>query len=1039
MSKNKRARTVFVKKSSVVATEIALAMMAAQIAYAQQPPERAAPGAQPARTAAAEQVERIEITGTRLPVLNVEGPSPVTVMSAQEIRMDGLSKAEDILLALPQANATQTSVQSNGATGTANVNLRNLGPTRNLVLVNGRRLPAGTPQGGAFSAAADLNQIPAPLIQRVEVLTGGASAVYGSDAITGVVNFIMNDRFEGLQVDLYHSFYNHQQHNPDNVQQAIQNRANAVIPVGQADAGQLTPSAPFFTVPGNVGSDGAVNGVSFTMGRNFADNKGNATMFFGYKKEAAVSQSKRDFSACALRDGKSLTCAGSGTTFPGDFITTSAAGVVGDGNEFTIAKDPSAGFIRDYLGRPDQFNFAPYNFFRRPSEQTSFNTFAHLDIDPKIRAYTELNFHDNKTDAAIAPGGIFFDPPITLHGDNPLLSAGQKQFIANNNGGAAFVGPNDTATLLIGRRDVEGPVRNDLLRNTSYRGVLGAKGDLDPVWNYDMFFQTGTVIFSDFRTGFFDKQKIARAMDVTTDPTTNAPVCRSVLDGTDPNCVPYNIWRIGGVTQAALNYLHTPALQTGETTLRQLGANATADLGKYGWKMPSARDGVGLVVGVDRRRETLTLQTDNELTSSGLSGTGGPQIGVAGRLDVDEWYSEGRLPIAQGRPLADLLSVNGSFRRSSYSTGKNTNTYGVGAEWAPERAYRMRGSYQRAIRHANVNELFQPQGNNLFGLSIDPCASVFDDNGVAVAPPKATAAQCALTGVTALQYGGKLSSPAGQYNFVQGGNADLTPEKADTYTLGLVMNPTRNLTASIDWYSIKVEDAIGASPAFVLVSCLNSGTNCNLVHRDSTGTLWKFNDGVVTALNTNFGSYYTTGVDFAANYTFGVGVLGRFGVNGLVSWLQKWEQEPIKGAGKFDCKGLYGPMCSNTGGPNPEWKLKVRGTWATPWNVDLALTWRHISEVKYEATSSDPLLSIVGRAFATNEKLGARDYFDISGQWNIDKTFSLRGGINNLFDKDPPIVGSGTADPSVFGNGNTFPGTYDALGRLIFMNLTMKF
>src|SRR5206468_1178951 len=241
MSKNKRARTVFVKKSSVVATEIALAMMAAQIAYAQQPPEQAAPGAQPARTAAAEQVERIEITGTRLPALNVEGPSPVTVMNAQEMRMDGLSKTEDILLALPQANATQTSVQSNGATGTANVNLRNLGPTRHLVLVNGRRLPAGTPQAGAFSGAADLNQIPATV--------GG---------------------------------------------------------VPQADAGQLTPAAAFFTVPGDVGSDGAVNGVSFTMGRNFADNKGNATMFFGYKKEAAVSQSKRDFSACSLDDGDSL-------------------------------------------------------------------------------------------------------------------------------------------------------------------------------------------------------------------------------------------------------------------------------------------------------------------------------------------------------------------------------------------------------------------------------------------------------------------------------------------------------------------------------------------------------------------------------------------------------------------------------------------------------------------------------------------------------------------------------------------------------------
>ena len=1026
MSNNKRARTVLVKKSSVVATEIALALMAAQIAYAQQPPEQAAPpqqppeqaapqqqpAAQPARTAAAEQVERIEITGTRLPALNVEGPSPVTVVGAQEIRMDGLSKTEDILLALPQVNASQTSVQSNGATGTANVNLRNLGPTRNLVLVNGRRLPAGTPQGGAFSAAADLNQIPAPLIQRVELLTGGASAVYGSDAITGVVNFIMNDRFEGLQIDLYHSFYNHKQHNPSGVQDLINERA-----VGNG--------AEFFKVPGNVGSDGAVNGVSFTMGRNFADNKGNATMFLGYKKEAAVSQANRDFSACSLNDGDDFSCAGSSTTYPGRFRTNSGAG-----QQFTPID--SAGNIRPYAGAADQFNFAPYNFFRRPSEQTSFNTFAHLDVDPKVRAYMELNFHDNKTDAAIAPGGIFYgDPFVTIHGDNPLLSPAEKAIIAANNNGNPFAGPNDTATLLIGRRDVEGPVRNDLLRNTSYRGVLGAKGDLDPVWSYDTFLQKGTVIFSDFRTGFFDKQKIARAMDVTS--VGGVPTCRSVVDGTDPNCVPYDIWRIGGVTPAALNYLHTPALQTGETTLVQMGANATADLGKYGWKMPGAKDGVAVVVGVERRKESLTLQTDNELASFALSGTGGPQIGVSGRLDVDEWYTEGRLPILQGMPLADLLSVSGSFRRSSYSTGKSTNTYGVGAEWAPDRAYRLRGSYQRAVRHANVNELFQPQGQNLFGLSTDPCSN-------SAGPPKATAAQCARTGAGPGVYNTDLDSPAGQYNFIQGGNPDLVPEKADTYTLGFVANPTRNFTASIDWYDIKIEDAIAASPAFVLVSCLNTGTNCNLVHRDSLGTLWTDPaNGYVTALNTNFGSYRTSGIDFGANYTLGLGDMGRFGINGLVTYLLKFEQEPIKGAGKFDCKGLYGPMCSNTGGPNPAWKSKVRGTWSTPWSLDLALTWRHISEVKYEATSSDPLLSIVGTTFNTNEKLAARDYFDIAGLWNIDKTFSLRGGINNLFDKDPPLVGSGTADPSVFGNGNTFPGTYDALGRLIFLNLTMKF
>src|SRR6266852_5839739 len=343
MSNNKRARTVFVKKSSVVATEFALALMAAQIAYAQQPPEQAAPpqqppaqaqpaapAAQPARTAAAEQVERIEITGTRIPQVNVEGPSPVTTLNAQDIKFDGHAKAEDLLHQLPQVYTSQGSNSANGATGTANVNLRNMGPTRNLVLINGRRLPPGSPQNGQYSYAADLNQIPVPLIQRVELLTGGASAVYGSDAITGVVNFIMNDRFEGLQVNVDRSFYNHHQQNPSSVQDDTRARAAAGTPVSS-----------FFAVPNDVGSDGAVNGISFTMGRNFADNKGNATMFFGYKKEAAVSQANRDFSACSLNDGDSFTCAGSSTTYPGRFRTNSGAGA-----QFTPTD--AAGNIRTY-------------------------------------------------------------------------------------------------------------------------------------------------------------------------------------------------------------------------------------------------------------------------------------------------------------------------------------------------------------------------------------------------------------------------------------------------------------------------------------------------------------------------------------------------------------------------------------------------------------------------------------------------------------------------------------------------------------------
>src|SRR5262249_19676924 len=238
--------------------------------------------------------------------------------------------------------------------------------------------------------------------------------------------------------------------------------------------------------------------------------------FFAWKKEDEVSQKNRDFSACSLTDGDNLTCAGSSTTFPGRFRTfNTVTGAAGP--NFTIAD--AAGTKRTYLGaafgNADQFNFGPYNFFRRPSEQTNFNAFAHLDIHPMVRAYAELGFHDNKTDATIAPGGIFFgDPIVAIHGDNPLLSPSVRAFITANNFGNPFAVAADSATMLIGRRDIEGLPRTASPRHTSYRAVLGGKGDINPVWSYDAYFQTSEVIFSDFRTGFFDKTKITRAMDV---------------------------------------------------------------------------------------------------------------------------------------------------------------------------------------------------------------------------------------------------------------------------------------------------------------------------------------------------------------------------------------------------------------------------------------------------------------------------------------------------------------------------------------------
>ena len=933
-------------------------------------------------------VQRIEVTGTRLPSLSVEGPSPITVINAQDIRFDGVRKTEDLLNNLPQVFADQGGNISNGATGTATVNLRNFGADRTLVLVNGRRLPAGSP----LAYAADLNQIPAPLIQRVEVLTGGASAIYGSDAVAGVVNFIMNDKFEGLQIDLNHSFYQHEQGNP----------------VSSIVAARAVGNPSQFVVPGDA-NDGEINDVSITLGGNFANRRGNATVFFTYKKEEPVSQANRDYSACALGStAAGFNCAGSSTSFPGRFLGLSA-------NAYDLTVADAAGNTRAFTGN-DIYNYGPLNYFRRPSETYGFNAFAHFDVFSDLRMYTELGFHDNRTVAQIAPSGLFGQIQ-TMRFENPLLSADWRTQMG-------LLAPGDTSDVFILRRNVEGGGRQDDLRHTSFRVVFGMKGEILKHWNYDVSMHTGKVIYQESYKNDFSIVRAGRSLDVVTDPATGQPACQSRLDGTDANCVPYDIWRLGGPSAAALAYLQTPGLQKGFTSQQVLGTTFSSDLGNYGIKLPAAKNGVSVAFGVERRIERLEREVDTAFSSGDLFGQGGATPSVSGKVTSGDYFGEMRVPLIEGRQFADLLSVNGSYRTSKYSTRQKADTYGVGLEWAPVKAYRLRGSYQRAVRAANIIELFEPQSIGLYDNDSDPCAG---------AVPTATLAQCARTGVTAAQYGNILDNPAGQYNELAGGNPDLIPETADTTTFGLVFAPTRNLTGSIDFFNMKVADVVSSVPSTItLQQCLDNGSLCNLITRDALGTLWATPAARIIATNNNLATWKTQGIDLALNYNHRMGSYGSLGLNFNGTYLKKFEQEPIKGAGVYDCAGLYGSGTCGT--PLPKWRHKVRATWNTPWNIDLALTWRHFDKVLFERTSDNPLLS--GPVNAIDRELKAQNYLDIAAAWNLNKTFTLRAGINNLSDQDPPLsaqVGAG------FGNGNTYPQVYDALGRLVFVNMTAKF
>ena len=977
MKSGHNKRFTFTKKTCVVATQVALAMMASQVTFAQQVAQSTPKAG-----------ERIEVTGSRIPMQqNVESTSPVVVLGQEDINLTGLRNVEDVLNSLPMVTPDYGSNQSNGATGTATVNLRNLGASRTLVLINGRRLPAGSPS----LWATDLNQIPATLIERVEVLTGGAASIYGSDAVAGVVNFILKQNFQGVQGDVNYSWYSHSQ----DASGAIRDANNA----------------SHYALPGDFGNKGDSTDVSLTLGSNFADDRGNATVFFSYKKDHPVLQSNYDYSNCALT---ALTAGGYSC---GGSSTSSATRVIGPSGSRTPID--AAGNIRPFSTTADAFNFAPYNYYQRPSERYGFHALAHYDITKQMRLYTEFGFHDDHTDAQIAPSGAF-GIPVTLRGDNPLLSQAWRDYLGLTTSATS------TADAIIQRRNVEGGGRDDDIRHTSYRTVVGVKGDLGRDWEYDVFMQTSRVLYQEIYHHDMSNVRLTRAFDVTRDASGN-PVCRSVLDGTDPNCVPYNVFVLGGVTQGALNYLEAPGLKKGFTSQTVQGATiSTADLSNYGLKLPTAQSGIAFAGGIERRVEKLQLDTDLEFSTGDLAGQGGPTIGLEGQYTVKDIFFETRIPIMEGRPMFDTLAANASYRYSDYSTGVTTDTYGLGGEWGPVRTFKVRGSYQKAVRAPNVIDLFTAQGLNLFEMAHDPCG-----------PSRtATLAQCQRTGITAANYGTEIiENSAGQYNYLQGGNTALQPEKSKSYTFGLVFTPANNLSATVDYFDIKIDDVINnLPPALALSQCLDNGTLCDLIHRDTRGTLWLPNGGFVTATNLNLSKWKTSGVDLAVNYNYPMGRWGRLAVNFTGTWTKEFRQEPVPGLGEFDCAGLYGTTC---GSPQPDWKHRLRGIWSTPWRgLDLAATWRHVNKVRFEGLESNPALHQDDVAPALAE-LASRDYIDLAAQWAFSKRLTFRAGVNNVLDKDPPIADNNVAGPRIFGNGNTFPQTYDSLGRRWFVGMTI--
>jgi iron complex outermembrane receptor protein len=959
----------------------------------------------------------VVVTGSRIAAPNQVSVSPVTFVSAADVQTSGVTRVEDLLNELPQVFASQGSNASNGADGTATVNLRGLGAKRTLVLVDGFRLGPGDPTSGA---AADINMIPTALIDSIEILTGGASSVYGADAVGGVVNFKLNDHFEGVKLVADAGIYQNSNGNTQGVNS------------------DLIASGPNYTpAPSNVWA-GAQRELTFIAGLNSPDGQGNATFYAGYRNVLPVIQSQYSVSACTLgsgyvagsyNTGGKFTCSGSGTSSPPRFIAEFANG------NFSDSTVGPGGTVIPYTNA-DRYNYGALNYFQRPDERYTAGSFIHYEFNEHAIVYAQTMFMDDRSVAQIASSGAF-QAPVTVDCANPFLSASELTAwcAGTTAGNAGGVG----GEFIIGKRNVEGGPRLQAIEHMDFHEVVGIHGKLDDAWDYDASVQYSLVNLQSDAENYFSIAKLNNAFDVV--GTAAAPVC-----AVGPPCVPYNIFAPGKVTQSMLNYLYTVGEEPGRISQQVANVNFTGDLGKYGVQLPTASSGLKVNVGGEWREVRGATLPDQETQDGDLSGSGGAVPPVSGSIISKEGFIEARLPIFDDLPGAKSLAIETGYRYSSYDTGFDTNTYKFAVEYSPISDVRLRGSFQRAVRAPNVVELFAPQSVGLDG-TIDPCAG---------STPAYSLTQCERTGVLPSQYGKILANSAAQYNGLLGGNPQLKPETALTTSFGVGLTPSfvPNFRAQFDYFDIKIENVIETIGSnLILTDCLTQDLFCGDVHRDGIGSLWLGNTGYVTDLLQNVGQLETKGVDVDLEYAFDLGAAGKLHTSMVGTYLSEYEVTPLSaiGASAYNCAGYYGPTCSNFGSgagtPVFHWRNTLRTTWQAPWSgLDVTLSWRYFSPVKLETLSPNTnIAAAAGCTIATgcisntDAFISSYSYFDLTAAIKVADKVTLRLGVNNILDKQPPVIGATNLPAPPIGNGNTMPQVYDSLGRYIFGSIIAQF
>jgi iron complex outermembrane receptor protein len=934
---------------------------------------------------AQEKMEVVQVTGTRITTPGTVSNSPISSITAEEIKTSQPIAVEEFFKGLPAAVPAIGPGTNNGTGGGATIDLRGLGTNRTLVLVNGRRLVPFN-----LGGTVDTNSIPIALLSRVDLVTGGASVVYGADAVSGVVNFNLKRNFTG--VDLTTSY------------------------------GGTTEER-----------DTKRRRTDLTIGANLADNRGNVVLSVGKTVADPLTQGARPYGVSSLSSTTGGP-SGSGTTVPSAFQTSAGPGGTSAlTGAFQI--NPATGAL---IAPVVNYNTNPLNYYVTGLDRTQATALGNFKINNHAEVYTELFYTNSKVASTLAESGTFgntFNVPI----GNPYIPAAARQQLCDRRGipAASCVEGNATLVpLLVNRRFVELGPRYNNFDNKTLQYTIGLKGEIAYDWTYDAYWSRGNADQVQTRRNWGSLAKVGQALNAL-----NKTTCVNSANG----CVPLNVFgAAGSITPEQLGFINQSALLLQAVQQDVATVSFSGDLGDR-LVSPFAKSPINMALTVENRKVGANTQSDGASQIQGeVLGTGAPTPDRSGKFSLKEYALEMAVPLVADKPFIKALNLELGYRQTEFSTGTSSQDYGswkVGGEWAPIQSLRFRAMLQKATRAPNVNELFAPLVTGLSNLAVDPCQLALV-NQAAANTPGTLSNLCRLTGVPLGEIGTLTPPSAGQINNLSGGNPALGPEEAKTKTLGFVWEPIPKLALTVDYYKIDIENAVSSpSTTDILEGCYSAALNpsltpnasCALIGRNTlNGSFNGVQSKGVQTPQSNLGTQNTSGIDVNIAYRMSTTALGldpKFGSLDMslgINQVQSYKFQPTPSSLNRDCLGYYSVAC---GAPNYKRKFNQR----TSWNVgafSLGYNWRYVS-----AVIEEPIGAVFLPAYSS---IDAYHYVDMNAAWRVHKNLRVTVSVNNLGNKKPPLIGS-TIGTTGTNSGNTFPQNYDAVGRYITFGASLTF